>query len=71
MFVIGCCNYSCPHLTSGEVMNTHRLQLRQLEVLVNDEAAKNNVASTGEHEKWKVVTKDHGNGETLIILSKT
>lgn len=41
-----------------------------LEVLVNDETSKNNVAETAEHEGWNVTIKDNGNGETLLKISR-
>ncbi len=41
-----------------------------LEVLVSEEESKYNVEKTAEREGWEIETKDNGNGEYLLVLSK-
>ena len=42
-----------------------------LEVLVDDGTARQNVKRTAERVGWNVEIKDLGDGETLLILSKS
>ena len=62
---------SCPQPIFQTQEKILKMKSGVLEVLVDDGTAMQNVKRTAEREGWNVETKDLGDGETLLTLSKS